>query len=142
MRAGPVNCQILLGGERDRTGPLAGVSRAYANAYTTGTGAAKRARSTGSTEHRAWRRTILNWVLLLIRPGLVFVATQRITYTIKQPYMNARPLYGALFHAGVRSSACYQIAVSFIAFSPYLLLALTEPLFISQAARATPRHAI
>lgn len=31
MRAGPVNCQILLGGERDRTGPLAGASRAYAN---------------------------------------------------------------------------------------------------------------
>ncbi|PTB56850.1 hypothetical protein M431DRAFT_506596 [Trichoderma harzianum CBS 226.95] len=35
-------------------------------AYTTGTGAAKRARSTGSTEHRAWRRTILNWALFLI----------------------------------------------------------------------------
>lgn len=53
MRAGPVNCQILLGGERDRTGPLAGASRAYkcANAYATGTGTAKRARSAGSTEH-------------------------------------------------------------------------------------------
>jgi hypothetical protein len=56
-------------------------------AYATGTGAAKRARSAGSTEHRAWRRTILNWALFLIRPRLEMFCKHSIILAVQGTYL-------------------------------------------------------